>query len=232
MEGTQRLAVFFLIFSMSFNFFSYAFSFASNEDMANLKTALSIDELYRAGILLGEAQDKNITFATEYIYYETLNDTDMRVGWGLWGADNLRIGQRNTLFSIFQIGYPYVGFRDYGNSVQITNASIIERWNPDYNWSKFTLDNGFIFFIIDPDGENNITDAVYTDGVITGILAESADTYNQVSFDTFISWYASMITGANNYGLPDFLILLVQFMTVMGAATVIFLMKEFIPFLN
>jgi len=235
MEGTQKLAIFFLVFSISFNFFTFAFSFSDIDDLSVMDLGVDLETLYASGILLGDAETHNITYGnTSYTYYETINETSFRVIWGGYvDTEDLRIAERNNLFAnIIWVGYKFVPIREVNNEWAINNATILSLWDSDYNWTKLTLSTGFLVFIFDPEGEGNLTRAIYEDEVIGVMIAQSAEASNPNGFVAFVSWYGSIITGNQSYGLPPVLRFVVQLMGMLSVLSVIFLMKEFVPFLN
>ncbi|MBA7491309.1 hypothetical protein ES702_01854 [subsurface metagenome] len=225
MEGSVKYASFFLIFSIVFTYFSYALTFsATPQDRWDI--TISVEEIMGTGILLGEADDLNLTWGSGYQYF-TVNNTEMRVKWG-WLAgigDSIWLETHVTFFGI-GLAWTPMGIRDYGNYLH--NSSIIIEWNDQIKWSRFHPKNGYELFFTDPEQEHNISRAVYEDGIITVTVAESVDFGDKVHLMTFVSWYAGMVMGTSNYGLPSVFNIVLQLINVLSLLSVVILVKEMI----
>ncbi|MBA7663182.1 hypothetical protein ES703_71221 [subsurface metagenome] len=225
MEGSVKYATFFLIFSMAFSYFSYALTFSTVAE-GRWDISISVEELMATGIMLGEADDLNLTYGSGYQYF-TVNNTDMRVKWGwLVGIGDSIWFETHVKFFGAGLAWTPMGIRDYGN--YLYNSSIIIEWNNQTKWSRFKAKNGYEIFFTDPAQEHNITRAVFDDGIITATVAESVTISGNVNLMTFVSWYAGMITGTNSYGLPSIFNVIIQAISALSMLSVIILIKEMI----
>lgn len=228
MEGSVKYATFFIIFSMSFSYFAYALTFTSmSEDRWDI--TLSYDDILTAGIMLGEADDLNLTYGgvgTVWQYF-TVNNTDIRVEWSwiVGIGDNFRF-QTHVKFFGMGLAWTEMQIRDYG--INLYNSTLIVEWNNQTKWSRFKAKNGYEIFFTDPEQEHNMTRAVYDDGIVTVTVAESITFTNDVNLMTFVSWYAGMITGSNSYGLPSIFNIIMQAISALAMLSVIILAKEMI----
>jgi len=225
MEGSVKYATFFLIFSMSFSYFAYALTFSTVAE-GRWDISLDVEDLMSTGILLGEADELNLTYGADWQYF-TLNNTDMRVKWD-WLAvygDHIRFNTHVKFFGI-TLAWTEMGIRDYGT--EIYNSTVIIEWNNQTKWSRFKFKNGYELFITDPEQEHNITRAVYDDGVITITVAESVTLSDDINLMTFVSWYAGMITGSKSYGLPSIFNVIMQAISALSMLSVVILIKEMI----
>ena len=228
MEGSTKYATFFLIFSIVFTYYSYALAFSAG-DMGRWDITLSYDQILTAGIMLGEADDLNISYGgvgTVWHYF-TINNTDIRVEWS-WivsVGDHFRFQTHVTFFGLAS-AWTEMGFRDYGT--EIYNSSVIIEWNNQTKWSRFKAKNGYEVFFTDPEQEHNITRAIYEDGTVTITVAESMSFDDDVNLMTFVSWYAGMITGTKSYGLPSVFNIVLQVISVLSLLSVVILAKEMI----
>ena len=82
MEGSTRYATFFLIFTIVFTYYSYALAFSVVPEN-RWDVTLDLDEIFASGIMLGEADDLNISYGgvgTTWHYF-AINNTEIRVEW-------------------------------------------------------------------------------------------------------------------------------------------------------
>ena len=225
MENTVRYATFFLIFSIVFTYFSYALTFSATPQN-RWDITIPIEEIMATGILLGEADDLNLTYGDDWQYF-TVNNTDIRVKWD-WLAifgDHVRFQTHVKFFGI-DMAWMEMGIKDYGN--EIYNSSIIIEWVDQPKWSRFSFKNGYELFFSDPEQEHNISRAVYDDGIITVTVAESISFGDRVHLMTFVSWYAGMVTGTNSYGLPSVFNIVLQLINVLSLLSVVVLIRYMI----
>ena len=227
MEGSVKYATFFLVFSVVFTYFSYALTF-SVTPQNRWDITISVEEIMSTGILLGEADDLNLTFDSGYQYFN-VNNTEIRVKWGwLVGiGDTIWLETHVKFFGVGMAWTP-MGIKDYGN--YLYNSSIIIEWVDQPKWSRFKAKNGYEVIFSDPEQEHNISRAVYYDGIITVTVAESISFGDKVHLMTFVSWYAGMVTGTNSYGLPSVFNIVLQVINMLALLSVVILVKEMISF--
>ena len=225
MEGSTKYATFFLIFSIIFTYYSYALAFsATNEGRWDI--TISYEDMQSTGMLLGEADDLNLTYGAGWEYF-SVNNTEIRVEW-TWIVgigDHFRF-QTHVKFFGLTLAWMEMGFKDYGT--EIYNSSVIIEWEENRYLSRFQAKNGYIVFFTDPLLEHNITRAIYEDGTVTVTVAESITFNDNVNLMTFVSWYAGMITGTNSYGLPSVFNIVLQVISVLSLLSVVILAKEMI----
>jgi hypothetical protein len=233
MENTKIL-MFVLFFSVLFHFFAFGFTtFGADYDIQDV--SLTREELWRAGIMIGDSDEHNLTFGNPMTTY-TLNESVFRARFGvhyvgLTAYDGLRFQKRSDFLSGTIGIWQNSEVKGIENGI-ITNATIITAWNSEYNWSRFQLKTGYEVIIRDPDGLGNITDAVYNDSEILVILAENLDIQSGAGMRNFVRWYSGLILGTDDFGLPSFFGIIVKIMTIIGVVSVYLLLKDIIPFIG
>lgn len=225
MEGSTKYATFFLIFTFVFTYYSYALAFSS-VPLDRWDVSLSYDSILSAGIMLGEADEMNLTYDTGYQYFN-LNNTEIRVRWeySILDGDHFRFQSHVKFFGI-GLAWVVMPIRDYGNVIY--NSSLVIEYDNETQWARFKFKNGYELFFTDPELENNISRAVYDDGIVNVVVAESITFSNDVNLMTFVSWYAGMITGTRNYGLPSVFNVILQVISMLSLLSVVILAKEMI----
>ena len=225
MEGSTKYATFFLIFSIVFTYYSYALAFSTVPE-SRWDLTLDYDQVFAAGIMLGEADELNLTYGSGWQYFDH-NNTEIRVKWDY----NVILGYHirfDSHVKIFNIAITWVSMeiRDYGE--YLYNSSLVIEYDNVTEWSQFKFKNGYELFFVDPELENNMTRAVYEDGIVLVTVAESISFKDDVNLMTFVSWYTGTITGTNSYGLPSVFNVILQVISVLSLLSVIILAKEMI----
>lgn len=225
MEGSVRYATFFLIFSIAFSYFAFALTFSTVAE-GRWDVSIDVEQIMATGILLGEADDLNLTYGLGWQQF-TVNNTEIRVKWDwiVTIGDHIRFQTHVKFFGV-DLAWTEMGIRDYGT--EIYNSSVIVEWNNQTKWSRFKFKNGYELFFTDPEQEHNMTRAIYDDGTVTVTVAESLTITDDVNFMTFVSWYAGMITGTKSYGLPSVFNVVLQSISMLSLLSVIILAKEMI----
>ena len=220
-----KYATFFLVFSMLFSYFSYSFSLAETP-IDSWDLSISLEDLYTAGILLGEYDEVNVSWTglTPTFWQFSLNNTEMRVSWYHSVVGDRFFFQQHVFIFDQGIGWYPVKVRDYG--LALYNSSIIERWNNETKWSLFHTLKGYEILFVDPQREGNITRAVYDDGEVGIIVAQSINYLRNPNMGAFISWYANIVTGTNSYGLPPQFNVIIQLITALSILSLALLVKE------
>ena len=222
---SARYATFFLVFSILFSYFSYSFSLAETP-LGSWDLSIDRESLYAKGILLGEADEVNVSWTgdTFSYWYFSLNDTDIRVSWNDSILGDRFLFQQHVFIFDQGIGWSPIKFRDY--NYFIYNSSVTGEWNNGTKWSHFSALNGYEIFFNDPEGLGDITRAIYEDGTVSVIVAESINYQTEPNMRAFISWYANIVTGTNSYGLPPQFNIVVQLITALSILSLALLVKE------
>jgi len=237
-----RLIVFILIVSLVFPIFGMALTQGESE-VELYDVSVSPESLVSAGILLREGESHNVSYGGGYVYF-TLNDTEVRVKWdnmyisGYRGiyvkADYVKVEKKSPLGRImnswlFSETLYVVGMKTGYKTENIYNNTIIEEWNQKYNWSMFKIPGeGLIMLIQYPPTSENITDAVYNDGMITITIGSAVDLNESINFRRIINWYTGLIIGDQTFGLPSFFTWIVRIITALGVLAMAVFIKEMI----
>lgn len=223
----KEIAITMLLVSILFHYFSYSFTITAI-DYSDYELSIDIIDLYASGIMLGEYDEHNISFQTDpypWTEFEVGNST-MRFLW----RDFIFVG--DSIGS--QIQAKFFGFdswinfdwRDIPGGRHIRNATIIEWWDSENNWTMFHGLTGYVLFITDPLKQGNITRAVQVDGNLTLTLAQNVAWSETPGVSSFINWYFGLVTGSESFGLPDNFAIIVRIMTLLGMFAGIFLLSE------
>lgn len=224
----KNVAGYLIIITILFHFFSYAFTIYG-VDYTDYNIALEIEDLYISGIMIGEFDEKNVSYLSDGSdFYEfSINESDMRVHW-------YNIPLVGDAFA-FQRKAPFFGFtvwqdlkiQDYNVDPYVLNQTVIEFWEgPIRNYSRFHSPQGLVIFFTDPLKQGNISRAVMDDGNVTITIAEDLGWREDMNLRNFVSWYIGLVTGSDTWGLPAFFTLAIQIMTTIGFFSAIFLLKE------
>lgn len=222
----KSIAVTLLLISILFHYFSYSFTVVAY-DYSDYDISLDIVELYASGIMIGEYAYANVSFGNETWTLFELNETTVRTRWDSWilTGKSALLFQTEAKFFSFQ---PWIDFRwqNVDGGLAITNASIIENFEPQYNWTRYHGVTGFVMFVTDPELEGNITRAVMEDGLVTVTIAQDVAWSSEPDLQSFMSWYMGLVTGSESWGLPDSFQILVRIMSMLGIFSGIFLLIE------
>jgi len=194
--------------------------------------SLDPEALQAAGITLTDAVSYNMsdsTRATIYNFYEEfhLNDTSKyALTWAGGGPDG-----NGTLYFKTTVFLPvlWVSIEPVYNAGYAANES---EWNPLYNWTMFTVDEGganeaSCFLTAHPDYDNNIASSL-KDGNLTITIGKNFE-QSEPDFWGFAGWWFSLVTGINTQGLPEFFVWLLRLITVLGLLSAILLLRSFLP---
>jgi len=238
-----KLIVMMLIISITFPIFSMGLIHFDAQESSKFDIAISYQALLSAGIYLGDAVSHNVTYGGGYVYFN-LNDTEVRVKWddlGLDPATLLPIGDAIKVEKKSPLGrlmdswvFPkrlYIfGEKTNYKSLYIYNSTIIQEWDEDYKWSLFRIPEEGLVMIIQysPSVSNNITEAVYDDGMITITIGKSLDVNEKVNFRRAIDWYVGLLIGDKAWGLPPVFTWIVRIITSLGVLAMVIFIKEMI----
>jgi len=110
----------------------------------------------------------------------------------------------------------------------MSNDTIVRDWNGDYNWSRFILADGHMVFITPFLGHGNITRAVYEDAHINMTIAKTFEQETDFNFWRFVSWWSSIMVGANSWGLPSMFSWVLRILGALSVFATVMLTKELI----
>lgn len=241
-SATLKLVTFSFILSIIFPTFAYTFT-TFGEEPENFDISLTVDQLINSGVILSDAVSHNVTYlggAQEY----TVKNTTMRIAW----KNNIITGsyfanQQQSLIElwlgtwIYPIEMDWVHDQSVGflPSQQLKNATVVNKFDPQYNWTKYELvQNGLTVFITTlASDDNNISKAIYETGTVTITVGTPVFAGQDINFENFGKWYMSVVTGqGDDWGLPAFMSWVVRIFSFMTFLAGILLLKEFVPFLN
>ena len=223
----KAIAVTLLLVSILFHYFSYSFTIVAY-DYSEYDISLKLIDLYTSGILIGDWDEKNVTFENAtWTTFEVGNAT-IRVKWAQWpftGKTGFLYQQHTPFFTL----QPWIDFRwsNIQGGLIIQNSTIIEFYGMET--PNITINRGITGFVAvfqDSSGENNITKAVMETGLLTVVIAEDVAWSSEPDLGSFMSWYLGLVTGSETWGLPDSFSILVRIMTMLGIFSGIFLMSE------
>ena len=226
MAEPKDIAITLLLISILFHYFTYSFTVVAF-DYSEYDISLDRDDLLASGIMLGEADEHNISYNAGFWTVFTINETTIRCQWMNWpliGGDGIA----------WQIQVPFFGFEswvdfEFVNVFQgrlIRNETITALYRTDKNRTEISGKTAYLLFITDPLKQGNITRAVQEDGNLTLTLGENMAWASEPSLTKFVSWYIGLVTVSETWGLHDSFSILVRIMTMLGIFSGIFLMIE------
>ena len=241
--ATLKMIVFSGILSLLFPTFAYTFT-TFGEEPDNFVDTLTVEELINAGIQLGDGEAHNVTFGGVHQEY-TVKNTTMRVQWvdRFLLPDYFANQQQDFISRVLDtwalgseemdwVDDPAAGFLP---SKLLTNDTVINNFDPKYNWTMYTLvQNSLTVFITatKPDA-GNITKAILETGIVTVTVGSQVFDGSTINFKNFGEWYIKVVTGqGSDWGLPSFMQWVVQVFAFITLLSAVLLAKEFVPFLN
>lgn len=240
-ERVYGVAMSLLLWSLVFPMFAYALTDLSPEtNIQGEIEFLSADNLIEEGIYL-RSQERHSLAYNDLVTFE-LNETDkqMRVRWdkpllasqSLWafyqpaiwdigdnptwlGPTYLAVNVGGTTFN------PSAFSSDYPN-----NLTMITNFNYNQNWTRISVKSlGAEVFITAEKADNNITQAILYDGLVNVTVGQAIN-YEEFKPLAFMSWYWSLLTDQNTYGLPIFLAWLLRFNAILTIFTGVIIVRE------
>jgi len=122
--------------------------------------------------------------------------------------------------------YIFGELTDY-KSLYVYNSTIIQEWNDNYNWSMFRIpQEGLVMIIQPPPTSDNLTDAVYNDGMITITIGKSLEIDENINLRKIINWYMGLLLGDRTWGLPSFFTWIVRILTALSVLAMAVFLKE------
>lgn len=234
-SGYIRLYVFIMVLGLTFPTLGYTFTtFGGSPEQYDI--SIDSDLLLLAGISLQQAESQNVSWNGGYVYFPNLNDTNMRVAWQEWAPGPLGLGvhphglrfQRQVWgFYWGHLGIQIPGSDDW--QFYLYNETIVNEWDDNYNWSRFELRGlAWNLFITPPSHVDNITDAVYENGIVTATLGRVVNTDAGPNWRTFIDWYFGVLVGSNDWGLPSVFNWVIRIISGLSMLSAVLLAKEVI----
>jgi hypothetical protein len=238
--GTQgvKLYVFVLVLNLVFPVMSYTFTTFTGTEAERYELDLDPDDLMIIGLNLIDGESHNLTWKGGPVEYE-ISNVSIRAEWDRWrqGAsfifyDGISFIKRSSLSHAFNTWlFPYVvGVKSIASNewfLTLRNATIINNWDPEYNWSRFVLQDGHHVFVTPYDTDNNITKAVNVDGNLNVTIAKSFDeTEDRFNFWNFIKWYSALLIGSRSWGLPSVFSWVIRILAAISFLAAVLLIKE------
>jgi hypothetical protein len=235
-----KLIVLILIISLTFPVFAMGLTQFGEAEITKYDIAVSPEALVSAGIMLGDAESHNVSYGGGFVYF-TLNDSDVRIKWDDLGldpstllpiGDALMVQRKSPLGRVLNSWifperlYIFGELTDY-KSLYVYNSTIIQEWNDNYNWSMFRIpQEGLVMIIQPPPTSDNLTDAVYNDGMITITIGKSLEIDENINLRKIINWYMGLLLGDRTWGLPSFFTWVVRILTALSVLAMAVFLKE------
>lgn len=239
--ATLRLIIFSFIISITFPTLAYTFT-TFGDQPTNFDPTLTPNQLINAGVILSDAETHEVSFLGAVQEYEVKNNT-MRVEWRDPTLGSPYIGNLQQTFIERILGtwwYPIlmdIVLNPSAGSIPghaLTNATIVNNFDTQYNWTKYTIvENSLMGFITSSQDDNNITKAIYETGLVNVTIASEIFESDTANLERFANWYIKVVTGqGGDWGLPSFMTWIMRVFSFMTLLSGVLLAKEFIPFLN
>lgn len=229
-DKTLGVIFFFLVLSFIFPVSTYALTY----DYGSIDTEIESGEAFlEQGILITESATFNYTVTDGYSHQYTFNGSDCKLYY--FPASDLFEAWCPTwpMGWLFSVRVDFTDNNGNNEGQQLTDAEIIGDYDPNLNYSRYSIDQGgenememflFRWNITATITENlNADNSTVTCGMILGNLPSS--------YIGFAQWYFSFIIGTGTFGMPQFFIWIFQILFLMGLVCAILLIREFIPFL-
>jgi hypothetical protein len=113
----------------------------------------------------------------------------------------------------------------------MNNITVINNFNPDWNWTQYRLkEKQLIVFITPVKGQpaNNMTKAIET-GTVTVTVGSQLIETNDLNFKNFASWYVQIVTGEIDWGLPSPMLWIIRFFSFLTVLSGFLLARELLP---
>lgn len=233
-SSNLRLYVMTLTFTLIFPVLGFTFT-NFPDTIGNYDVSLSAEDLMMAGITLTDADSQDLTYGGGFKYYDVGNktyrsawDEDWRDPWITPIGDGIVVEQPG----IFEWWDPdKIELKSqaaaYTTKV-ISNSSIVNEYDVNYNWTRFTTTSGFQVFITPNVRGENITKAVYVTGHLNVTIGSALDESSNFNFAKFVNWYFSMLVGATTFGLPSVFSWVIKIISAISVLSAVLLAKELI----
>jgi len=237
----KSLAITLMLFQIIFPIFVFGFTIFNPEtwDIGNIDITLDMDSLAKAQVIFSEAKTEELTHGS-YVQFD-LNESSkkMRIAWDEFTIVNPVTQFRFTKQNIIELNTdtwlwpqkltveidgvtynPTPPKLDYAR-----NQTIINAFNPDYNWTRAEVWGfGIQVFFTAEKYNNNITQAI--DAGKLNCTVGQPMILDIDDYGAFIDWYWSILTSNRDYGLPAFLKWVLQIQTILTIFSAVFLGRE------
>lgn len=219
-DGTLRLVIFSFVLSLLFPMMAYTFT-AFGTLPENFDISLDINQLQNAGIILSDAESHNVTFGQSAQEYTVGNQT-MRVQWvnriapfsDYFSSQQQSFIERILGTWIFPIkmDVSYDGSVGFIGSTSNTNATVIQNFDTEYNWTKWScVQNGLTVFVTCLPADNNNMTFSIINGTVSVTVGSALIDAGDTTILSFVNWYVDVVTGqAGDWGMPSFLVWIVR----------------------
>lgn len=232
----EAVIIFAFIFMLSFPVIGYSITtLAMNNQVAD--TSLDADALASAGLTLYSGVSHNITYNDPAVEYVIPDKGIYRIRWFNVFAigDKFLIQKRSNPVDrlLGSWWFPTLVRTSFNNlSDEPRNATVINYFNQDYNWTRATLLNEglIIFWTIDTVTSSNITEAIMEDGFVTVTIAQPFDT-TAANFNWFsvASWYMGLLIGDQTFGLPPIFSWVIRIITGIMFIAAVWFVRDLLP---
>ena len=233
--GSTKLYVTVLIFSLLMPVISFALT-TWEDDVEDYEIAIDPDVLMMAGITLSDGITLNVTYQSAFVYFEFENQT-IRTKW----TDTWSLEPNKTGFGFETQGvinkwldnwwYPYhYKLRPQSEASWrkiATNLTILSNFEPEWNYSRFILEDGYQVFFTPYDPSENLSFAIYDSAHLNCTIGKTLmEDGASFSFMQFMNWYWSLMIGSNSFGLPTFMSWIVRLISALTLLSGVLLAKE------
>lgn len=239
-ELTYRYFYAGIIFNILFSMMGYAFTIFPSTGSDQFNIPIDQEGLANEGILFLNATAFNLTYNGDWVEF-TLVDEKMRISFrdSVYSPeytlyDGITIQRQRLIQSYFDSWlFPDYVALEVGKNYQqlyltrsISNSTIIQFWETNYNFTRFRTDNdvsGFISTLAIDD--NNITKAIYETGNVTITLGELQLTPD-IDISTFARWYWNTLVKFEYEGFPAIISGLLKLIIIVNLVSGILVMRE------
>ena len=233
-SNNLRLYIMTLTFSLIFPVLGYTFTNLP-DSIGIYDVSLSAESLMLAGITLRDGETHDLTYEGGFQYYDIGNksyrsawDADWHDPWITPIGDGVVV-ERPGLFEWWDPGKLVLkSWLTSATSKVISNVTIVNEWDINYNWTRFTTDSGFQVFITQYTRGVSINTAVFDEGHLNVTVATALEETSNFNFQKFVAWYFSMLLGETSFGLPSVFSWLIRLISAISVLSSILLAKELI----
>lgn len=233
-ETVYNIGIFLLILNIVLPVFTYSLmDISEDQNPLNEVRSLDLDSLIESGIYLEKDERHNITFGN---IAEFNISRPVRVWWRDLAISTDYFWIYTNRFNIEYGGnWPfkdtvvsYINGELYNLINQITNQTIINEYDYDYNWTRVSLSEigHELFFTCEKYG-NNITLAVNS-GELNITLGKPVE-FEDFGAGEFVNWYWGLLSGQDSYDLPLVLAWIFRIQTVLLIVSAVIIGRDLLP---